>query len=100
MSTGLPSTSLTIASPMVLTRSGDGVGVDVGVELRRDENTRRQERVGLRDGRSDVTRGDATRLSCTPEFDDQVDLSLPAAVERGAGYAGMPSSRGSMLLRA
>ena len=61
----------------------DGVGVDVGIEGRRDELTRGEQRVGLSDGGGDVLGRDAARL-CLGAVDDDVDLPLSPAVGRRA----------------
>ena len=78
---------------MVLTVLGNGVGVDVGVELRRQEDARWQERVRLSDRHRDIRRRDAARLG-SDRIHDDVDLALASAVERRAGDAGNALQRG------
>src|SRR5581483_8549695 len=61
----------------------DRVGVDVRVAAGLNQLARRQERVGIVDGARDVLGGELTRLRAQ-RIDDDVDLALAAAVERGA----------------
>ncbi len=63
---------------------GDGVRVDVGVELVGDELTRRQQGVRVVDRLGDVGRGDPACLRLHG-IDDHIDLALPAPVDRSAG---------------
>src|SRR6185369_7953788 len=63
---------------------GDGIRINVGVELRVDEYTRGQERVRLGDRGRNVTGRQTASLGCN-RIHDQIDLSLATAVERSAG---------------